>query len=461
MVDTYGLAQVGRSAEVQPITGTFAGEMPVGSFIAQPPIGTTALATMVSQANPSTAYGAVTQITVSAGTGNANQGLFRYDNIFGTNPGQLDNQAVVVSAKVILTAGAVSSPAPTIRVHRMLANWDNTSTWNSMVGGISADGVEAVAAAEASAVPNYAGTAVTFDVTRSIQAWQGNTAGNRGWALLASSSYQTIFRTIRNPPSPALEISYEASAVAFTTPAVNIREDGGTVMLTVTRTGNLSTNLNVAYAASGGALSGADYTDGSGTLTWGPNDSTPRLIQIPIVNDSLVEGDETFRVNLTVTSGLGIVDTPGSVLVTILEKPFNVWRFAKFGANANSAQAFEDADPDNDGVNNLLEYAADTNPLVANLTAQPTIGGTDFLTLTFLRNTSATDLVYTVRASGDMAIWEDGSTYSASTVIPTNDVTTEVSRTDAGPVETIVVRDNISIASAPARYLRLQVTRVP
>lgn len=471
IVDMYGLAQCGRSAEVRPIRGAFAGEVPVGSFIARPGLGILPRDTMLMQSTPNTSNATLTQIPVFTSATNTAQSLVRFDNIFGTNSGQLDNAATIVSAKMILgtLGGSVTggNSTGTMRLHRMLAAWEDTSTWNSMNGGVSADGVEALAAAEATAVPNYYASSfsggvssVTFDATQSVQAWQGG-AANRGWAVLTSSADTWIYGSIENPfANPALEISHEASAVAFTTPAVSIAEKGGVLTLTVTRTGNVAGALTVNYATSGAAQSGADYTSGSGTLAWSAFNVTPRQIQIPIVADSVVEGNETFRVTLTVTSGLGVVDSLNGATITILETPFNVWRNGKFGANANSPQAIETADPDYDGVNNLLEYAANTDPVSATTTGQPNIGGTEFLTITFLRNTGATDLIYTVRASGDLDTWLDGSTYSSTSSMPTNSVTTEISHSTGDPVETIVVRDNIPVAAAPARYLRLGVTRI-
>src|SRR5262249_18833271 len=70
--------------------------------------------------------------------------------------------------------------------------------------------------------------------------------------------------------------------------------------ITVTRTGGSNVPVSVNYATSNGtATAGADYTAVSGTLTFGIGD-TSKTFTVPIINDTLVEGNET--VNLTLSS---------------------------------------------------------------------------------------------------------------------------------------------------------------
>ena len=63
---------------------------------------------------------------------------------------------------------------------------------------------------------------------------------------------------------------------------------------------------------------------------------------------------------------------PVSATVTIHDTPFNVWRLAEFGTNANNSAISGDfADPDDDGIANLLEYALHLDPNVADVTGLP------------------------------------------------------------------------------------------
>ena len=107
------------------------------------------------------------------------------------------------------------------------------------------------------------------------------------------------------------------------------------------------------------------------------------------------------------------------------------------------------ADPNQDGVNNLLAYALDASPWTSAMASLPTaqlVGG--YLTTTFTRRKSLIDLIYLVEVSGDLVTWNSGSTF-----------TTEVSVTprDAG-TETVRVRDNIPFAAGARRFIRVKVT---
>ncbi len=60
-----------------------------------------------------------------------------------------------------------------------------------------------------------------------------------------------------------------------------------------------------------GTATGADFSSSAGTLAWGPGDSTPRAIVVPIANDGIAEPNETFTLNLSgpVGASLGAVAT--------------------------------------------------------------------------------------------------------------------------------------------------------
>ena len=104
-----------------------------------------------------------------------------------------------------------------------------------------------------------------------------------------------------------------------------------TVSYTVTLSNASSQIVTVNYAtANGTALAGSDYTSTSGTLTFNAG-VTSQTINIPILNDSLNEANETFTLNLTsptnATLGIGtvtttITDTLTSAVTTTL--PTNV-----------------------------------------------------------------------------------------------------------------------------------------
>ena len=111
------------------------------------------------------------------------------------------------------------------------------------------------------------------------------------------------------------------------------------------------------------------------------------------------------------------------------------------------------ADPDHDGICNLLEYAFGFDPKTPNSTGLPSVGsvaqgGSSYLTLSYNQAKAATDLVYTPQVSGDLRAWTSGS-----------GSTQPLSVVDQGATQRVTVRDLVPItASTPQRYLRLEVT---
>lgn len=138
--------------------------------------------------------------------------------------------------------------------------------------------------------------------------------------------------------------------------------------------------------------------------------------------------------------------------------PRDVWKQTRFGANAGiPAIAGDTADPDGNGVSNLIEYALGTpalNPSAAVAIPQTTLTN-NALTLTFTRPATANDLAYTVQVSDDLVTWQDGSSYAPSGDVITNTFTTQISRSTSNGLETISVRDNTT-SSAGKHFIRLK-----
>jgi hypothetical protein len=94
-------------------------------------------------------------------------------------------------------------------------------------------------------------------------------------------------------------ISVGPSSVAFGASSVDTQETSGSVMLTVTRTGDLSVAAQVDYAtADGSASDRSDYTAAFGTLHFAAGE-TSQTIQIFITNDVFSENGEAFNIVLS------------------------------------------------------------------------------------------------------------------------------------------------------------------
>jgi hypothetical protein len=121
--------------------------------------------------------------------------------------------------------------------------------------------------------------------------------------------------------------------------------EGGAAVVSVTRTGGAAA-VSVDYATSdqpcavppcaGLAQADLDYTATAGTLKFAPGD-TSKTILVPLLTDSLVEGDETFLITLGNVQGGAAPGTPSQAVVTIADK--NQGGVIQLGTAAYSATA--------------------------------------------------------------------------------------------------------------------------
>lgn len=116
-----------------------------------------------------------------------NEVLVRFDDIIGTNPGQVPPGSVINAAFLDLATLGGNAYGDGGQFFRMLTTWQDTDTWNTIGGGIQ-PGVQAAATAttfagSASRDPNVCGGYMSFDVTADAQAW-ANGSPNYGWAFL-------------------------------------------------------------------------------------------------------------------------------------------------------------------------------------------------------------------------------------------------------------------------------------
>src|SRR5262249_33461567 len=99
------------------------------------------------------------------------------------------------------------------------------------------------------------------------------------------------------------DVAPQPGTLQFNAGSYSLTENGGTLTLTVTRTGGTSGTVSVQYATSNGtATAGSDYTAASGTLTFAAGESS-KSFTVAVLDDTLVEGNET--VNLTLSNPTG------------------------------------------------------------------------------------------------------------------------------------------------------------
>jgi glucose/arabinose dehydrogenase len=144
-----------------------------------------------------------------------------------------------------------------------------------------------------------------LDTGLSLTTFGEDEAGELYVADLGGSLYRLV------PPVPA--------TVQFAAAAYTVAENRGSVTLMVTRTGSAASPATVEYATSDGtATAGSDYTARVGTLAFGPGETTKPLV-VPIADDCLAEGSETFTVTLSAPSPGLALGTPAVAQVTITD----------------------------------------------------------------------------------------------------------------------------------------------
>ena len=247
--------------------------------------------------------------------------------------------------------------------------------------------------------------------------------------------------TIGAAASATVSIYDDEPIVSIVASAPNAAEPSTPGAFTITRTGATVKALTVALNVSGTATNGADYTALPASVIIPAGAASVGLPVVPL-SDELAEGNETVILAIATTSDY-TVGTPAAATVTIADAPVQAWRLAKFGANANNpAIAGDLADPDGDGLKNILERGFNTDPLVFNAGPTVTKDGHDFI-VTYRRNLAATDLTFEVLAGSDLSSWSAVGT-------------TDQILSDDGSTQVIAARVS-SYPAGPACFFRMRV----
>jgi hypothetical protein len=136
-------------------------------------------------------------------------------------------------------------------------------------------------------------------------------------ATLGSPAAAVLTITNVNPPMPG--------TLALSSATYSVGEAGGTVTITVNRTGGTDGEVSVSYGltngtATGGASCGAgvDFVNTGGTVNFTGGQSS-QTFTVAICNDAAIEGSETFTVTLSSPTGGATIGSPSSAVVTITD----------------------------------------------------------------------------------------------------------------------------------------------
>lgn len=141
--------------------------------------------------------------------------------------------------------------------------------------------------------------------------------------------------------------------------------------------------------------------------------------------------------------------TPGYLVEDAPGASFEEWivEHQLSGSNADPS-----ADPDGDGITNLLEYAFALDPAVASLAGLPSVGrmwdqAAEYLTITFQRRTGSLDLRYVPEFGEDLLSWSAEAAVQVGAAAPAGD----------GILELVTVRDTVPLTESSRRFGRIRV----
>jgi hypothetical protein len=194
--------------------------------------------------------------------------------------------------------------APTVdggTLNRMLVNWNESSTWNSLASGVQTNGVEATAAGITIGAVGL-GTR-TIDVTESLLAWNnaattsaGQNAANLGWVFNPTGTDIWDFSSSQGAVRPVLSITYtQQGFVPASLPTVSISavgpaaENSGNAIFNVALSQASTQAVTVYYSTMDlTAKAGSDYVATVNSIIFAPGETTKSL-NVGLLNDGAGE----------------------------------------------------------------------------------------------------------------------------------------------------------------------------
>ncbi|EDY21119.1 Pectinesterase [Chthoniobacter flavus Ellin428] len=294
-----------------------------------------------------------------------------------------------------------------------------------------------------------AGQGVTFSVAATsplamtYQWYKNNVAigGATGvsYAIPSAGSSDAANYTVA-VTNPAGTVTSAAATLTVNVPPQITSANGA--VFTATRPGSFTVQASGTPAATFSATglpSWASLDRNTGVLTGVPSSTVGSPIAI------------------TITASNGISPAATQTFTLAVQWTLATWQSAKFGANAgDSSIAGPNADPNGNGISNLLEYALGGDPLAAGAAVSlpvvaPTVNlsdGQTYLVMTATLDPTANGISISGEVSSDLQTWNSGTNY----VQIVSDIT-------VGGVRTLTLRDTTPVAGSAQRWIRLVVTQ--
>ncbi len=257
---------------------------------------------------------------------------------------------------------------------------------------------------------------------------------------LAPGDYALVVSKSSGTTTPFALAWHSLPAVTVAATVSSAREiDGQQGTLTLTRTGDTTLPLYVPLTIGGTSVPGTHYQALPNNITIPAGQSSSTLQIIPI-SDHLAQGDRT--VTVTAANDFASVGDGQPASVTIQDKPFDAWRFARFTTPelSDSAVSSATADPDSDQLPNLIEYALGLDPKSPDTSPVAMIDSGGYLALSTAKNPTATDITWSAEVTDTLDAWTPA-------IILTN------------TPSTFETRDTVLSNTTEKRFIRLIITR--
>ncbi len=232
------------------------------------------------------------------------QVLMKFENIAGSLTTQVPTGSLVHRAILTIASNTSNAPGDGGRFHSMLQPWNDSSTWNSMINGISADGVEAsqntiATAGDSSLSTKASGGWNDFDVTSDVRRWVRGDNANHGWAILPWITGQDGWgiqssESANLDERPKLTIFYTAPEIEVSTSQSNlvVNELGATqaIFIKLATPPTSDVTITVHPRVSG------EVSLSTSQFVFTPNNwELPQVLFVQGIDDQRRDGDQTVE----------------------------------------------------------------------------------------------------------------------------------------------------------------------
>lgn len=258
--------------------------------------------------------------------------LSLYNAVGGANLGL--NTAVLTIINSVYTPGQVNFTQTTFgtnenskvayfTINRLGGNTGQLIVTNSVTAGTAVNGVNFTgstnvltwvnndSSSRTIAVPVFQDGVVTSNLTVNLSLYGASVNGKINPNALGIYTNATLIVT--NIDSYGL--------VEFSSPTYGVKKYAGTALIPVNRVGGVAQTVTVNYStADASAVAGVNYVATSGTLTF-TNGQVSQFISVPVIDDGISDGSLPlyFKVNLSGATPAGVIGTPGTAQVFIID----------------------------------------------------------------------------------------------------------------------------------------------